>query len=114
MRAELVKLKGVGGLSITGDGGSGWLVEAGNEHWTFRLGSKSGIADVHRTGPVGEPETLWVARTSELFGWFERTVSEEAMWAMIQVFLQPVSTAWLETEGFWLSQLPVLSDADRT
>ena len=84
-------IKGLGGISITHTGASVWHVATGGHHLTFRLGVKSGIADIHRTKTDGshDPDPIWVAKTGELIAWIERTLCDETCLRLLQSVYEP-------------------------
>lgn len=115
-RKNRVKLKGVGGVDIGSHGATVWEGELAGGRWTFRLGTASGFADLHWSPPVGEKETLWVARTSELLGWAETLVPPNGVpgfaLAWLDAVTEPVTWGWVRDRGLWVAPMPEHSDAE--
>jgi hypothetical protein len=104
-----VSAKGIGGVEISERGFTVWLSDDRGGRWTFRIGGRSGLADLHRSEADGSKETLWVARTSELIGWLERAATAEAVGPWLAALTDAVTWDWLRRRGVWLAPMPTRS-----
>lgn len=107
-----VSAKGLGGVEFSERGFTVWVSDDRGGRWTFRIGGRSGLADLHRSEADGSKETLWVARTGELVGWLERAVTTEAVGPWLDAITRTVTWDWVRDRGVWLAPLPVWDDED--
>ena len=105
-------MKGVGGIEISERGFTVWLSDDRGGRWTFRIGWRSGLADLHRSEADGSKETPWVARTGELVGWLERAVTTESVGLWLDAITRTVTWDWVRDRGAWIAPLPAWDEED--
>ncbi|OZC01194.1 hypothetical protein [Rubricoccus marinus] len=107
-----VSAKGIGGIEISERGFTVWLSDDHGGRWTFRIGVRSGLADLHRSEADDSKKTLWVARTSELVGWLERAATIDTVSSWLGRLTETVSWEWVRERGLWLAPMPTRTEEE--
>lgn len=107
-----MSVKDVGGVEVSERGFTVWLSDDSGGRWTFRIGHRSGLTDFHRSEADGLKETLWVARTSELFGWLELVLTVEELRPWVDGLTQRVTWSWVRERGLWLAPMPTHTEEE--